>query len=132
MEQYNKIKQLLKDCGVSLIFEPHLPNTYVNGVSYKISCDKAIIMISDRGKKDDILWVTLFHEIAHLIKHSKKLVFVDLENTKTNDIEKEADEFSRNILIPDNIYNGFIKKNYIYDEKKQLRNFQVKIIYLME
>ena len=117
MEQYNKIKQLLKDCGVSLIFEPHLPNTYVNGVSYKISCDKAIIMISDRGKKDDILWVTLFHEIAHLIKHSKKLVFVDLENTKTNDIEKEADEFSRNILIPDNIYNNFIKNNNIYNEK---------------
>ena len=108
LEEYNQIKELLKECGIALIFEPHLPNTYVNGVSYKISCEKAIIMISDRGKKDDILWFTLFHEIAHLLLHSKKEVFIDLENTETNDIEAEADKFSRNILIPDNIYNNFI------------------------
>lgn len=69
-EQYEKIKLLLAECGVSLVFEPHLPHTYVNGVSYKFTCDKAIIMISDRGKKDHILWFTLFHEIAHLIKQS--------------------------------------------------------------
>lgn len=115
-ERYEKIKQLLAECGVSLVFEPHLPHTYVNGVSYKITCDKAIIMISDRGKKDDILWFTLFHEIAHLIKHSKKEVFIDLENDEKNDIENEADKFARNILIPDDIYNNFIKQNYSYTE----------------
>lgn len=117
LEQYNEIKQILKNCGVSLIFESHLPNTYVNGVTYKVSCDKAIIMISDRGKKDDILWFTLFHEIAHLIKHSKKEVFVDLENSEKTDIEKEADFFSRNILIPDNLYKNFIDSNSMVTEK---------------
>ncbi len=78
LEQYDRIQELLAECGVSLIFEPHLPHTYVNGVSYKVNCDKAIIMISDKGKKDDILWFTLFHEIAHLLKHSKREVFIDL------------------------------------------------------
>lgn len=117
LDQYTKIKDILKNCGVSLVFEPHLPNTYVNGVSYKVSCDKAIIMISDRGKKDDILWFTLFHEIAHLIKHSKKEVFIDLENSEKSDIEKEADEFSRNILIPDKIYKDFINNNYNLDDE---------------
>ena len=116
LEQLNLIKKLLKECGVALIYEPHLPNTYVNGVSYKITCDKAIIMVSDRGKKDDILWFTLFHEIAHLIKHSKKEVFVDLEDTESSDIELEADEFARNILIPDNAYNDFVKNNIVFDE----------------
>ena len=115
-EQIEQIKELLGECGISLIFEPHLPNTYVNGVSYKVTCDKAIIMLSDRGKKDDILWFTLFHEIAHLIKHSKKEVFIDLENDEKNDIENEADEFARNIIIPDNIYNKFIKETKTYTE----------------
>ena len=114
--QLDLIKQLMKECGVALIYEPHLPNTYVNGVSYKITCDKAIIMISDRGKKDDILWFTLFHEIAHLIMHSKKEVFVDLEDTESNDVELEADEFARNILIPDNAYNNFVKNNIVFNE----------------
>lgn len=116
LEQLNLIKQLLKECGVALIYEPHLPNTYVNGVSYKVTCDKAIIMISDRGKKDDILWFTLFHEIAHLIKHSKKEVFVDLEDTESNDIELEADEFARNILIPNHIYQDFVNNNTVLNE----------------
>lgn len=117
LEQFDLIKKLLKECGIALIYEPHLPNTYVNGVSYKITCDKAIIMISDRGKKDDILWFTLFHEIAHLIKHSKKEVFIDLENGESNNKELEADEFARNILIPDDVYKKFIQSNIIYDEK---------------
>ena len=117
LEQYNTIKSILKECGIALIYEPHLPNTYVNGVAYKVTSDKAIIMISDRGKKDDILWFTLFHEIAHLIKHSKKEVFVDLENSEKTDIEKEADFFSRNILIPDNLYKNFIDSNSMVTEK---------------
>lgn len=125
LEQYENIKKFLKECGVALVFEKHLPNTYVNGVSYKITCDKAIIMLSDRGKKDDILWFTLFHEIAHLIKHSKKEVFVDLENDESNDIELEADEFARNILIPDNIYIEFVQSSIVYNEKV-IRDFSNK------
>ena len=116
LEQYENIKKILKECGIALIFEPHLPNTYVNGVSYKLTCDKAIIMLSDRGKKDDILWFTLFHEIAHLIKHSKKEVFIDLEDAETNDIESEADEFAKNTLIPNSVYNEFVKSNVFYNE----------------
>lgn len=117
LEQLDLIKEYLKKCGVSLIYEPHLPNTYVTGISYKITCDKAIIMISDRGKRDDILWFTLFHEIAHLIKHSKKEVFVDNENEEVNDIELEADQYARNILIDDNTFNHFINNNYFFTDK---------------
>ena len=117
LEQYLKIQQILFECGVSLIYEPHLPHTYVSGVSYKVNCNKAIIMISDRGKRDDILWFTLFHEIAHLIKHSKKEFFIDEENNEKNNIEIEADDYARNILIPDNIYNNFVKQNYLTEQK---------------
>lgn len=117
LEQYDNIKEILFECGVSLVYEPHLPHTYVNGVSYKVTCDKAIIMLSDRGKRDDILWFTLFHEIAHLIKHSKKEMFIDQENDEKNDIELEADSYARNILIPDDLYNDFVNKNYKITEQ---------------
>lgn len=125
LEVIEQIKSLLKECGIALIYEPHLSNTYVNGVSYKLTSDKAIIMISDRGKKDDILWFTLFHEIAHLIMHSKKEVFVDLEDTESTDIEVEADEFARNILIPNSAYDDFIHNHIIIDEES-IKDFSVK------
>lgn len=121
LESLNNIKEILKSCGVSLVYEPHLPHTYINGVSYKISCDKAIIMISDRGKRDDILWFTLFHEIAHLIKHSKKEIFIDDDNIDKTEIELEADNYAKNILIKDIEYNNFITNNR-YTEK-QIKDF---------
>lgn len=121
LDKIDEIKELLKECGVSLIFEPHLTNTYVNGVSYKITKDKAIIMISDRGKKDDILWFTLFHEIAHLIMHSKKEVFIDGDNELKSSIEKEADDFAKNTLISKNAYDDFIENNII--NEKTIRKF---------
>ena len=62
------------------------------------------------------MWFTLFHEIAHLIKHSRKEVFIDLENDEKNDIENEADEFAKNILIPNDIYDNFISSNYVFNE----------------
>ncbi len=117
IKQFNKLKEILFSCGISLIFEPELPHTYVNGVSYMINPNKAIIMISDRGKKNDIIWFTFFHEIGHLLKHSRKEVFVDLDDKEENNIEKEADKFARNILIPDKSYNEFIRNNKIFTEK---------------
>lgn len=126
ISQLDKLKEILCKCGVSLVFEPHLPKTYVNGVTYKISQDKAIIMISDRGKKDDILWFTLFHEIAHLIKHGKKEVFIDEEETIKNDIELEADEYAKNILIPQKEYNKFLNSNKIIN-KEIIKNFSNEI-----
>lgn len=124
LEQYDKIKKILNKCGIVLIFEPHLPNTYINGVTYKLNGEKGIIMISDRGKKDDILWFTLFHEIGHLLKHGKKEIFIDMENGENSLIETEADNFAKNSLIPYAEYQTF-KKSLI--NEKNIIEFSKKI-----
>mgnify|MGYP002519078922 CR=1 FL=1 len=117
LSQFDKIKSILLNCGVSLVYEPHLPHTYVNGVSYKVTSDKAIIMISDKDKRDDIFWFTLFHEIAHLIKHSKKEIFIENEGKIDDKIEIEANNYARNILLSDDVYNLFINSNKVYTEE---------------
>lgn len=117
LSQINTIEQLLKKCGVAIVYEPHLPHTYVNGVAYKISSDKAMIMLSDKGKRDDILWFTFFHEIGHLIKHSKKEIFIDEDGIVRNNLEKEADEFSKNVLINKDNYVNFLKNGHFTKNK---------------
>ena len=42
---------------------------------------------------------------------------MDKDNLEKNDIELEADNYARNILIPDNLYDKFIRQNYVYNEK---------------
>lgn len=94
-----EIKNILKDCGVGLILLDHLPKTYVSGVT-KWMGDKAMVIISSKGKKIDVFWFNLFHELGHILKHGKKKIYINDELEIGNEVqEKEADEFSKNSLI---------------------------------
>ena len=109
------LEKCLYECGVHLIVMPNLKGSKVNGATKKVN-HHILLMISNRNTNSDSFWFTLFHEIAHLIKHSRKEVFIDLENDEKNDIENEADEFAKNILIPNDIYDNFISSNYVFNE----------------
>lgn len=113
MNVFEQIKNILSSCGVSLIFEPCLPNTHVNGVAYKMAPNKALLMLSGRNKRDDSLWFTFFHEIGHLTKHSKKEIFIDYDMDDKDLIEAEADKYAREILIPEEEYKKFVENNII-------------------
>ena len=75
---------------------------------------------SDRYKTNDHFWFAFFHEVAHVLLHSKKDIF--LENLKGAEIdkqkEKEADAFASDLLIPDKYLKnikGEITKEMILD-----------------
>lgn len=50
---------------------------------------------------EDIFFFDLFHEIGHILLHSKKKVFLDLEDKIESREEKEADAFATRILMPE-------------------------------
>ena len=52
---------------------------------------------------------------------SKKEIFIDDDNVDKTEIELEADNYAKNILIKDTEYNNFIK-NKKYTEK-QIKDF---------
>ncbi|MFA5033112.1 MAG: HigA family addiction module antitoxin [bacterium] len=107
----SKLIDICSSSGIAVAFVPPLKKTYVNGATRWINPDKAIIQLSLRGNRDDIFWFTFFHEIAHLVKHSKKEQFIEFEDQKsTEDKEKEADEFACETLIPEKKYLSFISK----------------------
>ena len=109
------LKEILAECGVVLVLIPHFKKTYTTGATYWLGKDKAVIMMSLRGSWSDIFWFSLFHEIAHILLHDKRVTF--LENTDNHaDYERqeeEANEFARNQLIPEASYQAFIAKGVI-------------------
>jgi len=111
----NELVNSLKESGVCLSLNAKLTNSCVNGASRWMN-NNILIQISDSGKKEDIFWFTLFHEIGHALKHlptAKKTEFVDLDNGETNLQEDEADIFAQEALISDKLYQGFVKnKNF--------------------
>lgn len=105
-----KIKEYSLSAGVKIIFTPALPNTSINGVVRWIN-DNPVIQITDRFKRYDIFWFSLFHEFGHIIFHSsKKDIFLEeIENTKSKHKEEiEADKFAEEFLLSYENYNKII------------------------
>lgn len=95
--------------GVAVVLVPTVPNTGLRGAAYWAKKDKAVIVVSDRLKHEANVWFSFFHEVCHILEHSKKAVFIDHhdEGTGGRDIEAEADEFSAETLIPRSVINTF-------------------------
>ena len=98
-ENIEQLKELCRMSGIALVIIPHLSKTYVYGVSKWIGKDKALIILSNKGKKLDTFWFNFFHELGHILKHGKKEIFINAEETKEIDLESEANSFAKNTLI---------------------------------
>ena len=95
--------------GVALALAPAPKGCPVSGATKWLSSNKALIMLSLRGKSDDKLWFTFFHEAGHLLKHGKKLTFLDIlgEDGLNPEEEEQADSFARDFLINSARYRIF-------------------------
>jgi addiction module HigA family antidote len=107
-----KLTDICADCGIAVVFVRPFSKVPVYGASCWLNSEKALVQLSLRGKTADILWFTIFHEIGHIIKHSKKEFFIEIENksVKKSSEELEADEYATETLIPTSSLNEWLKK----------------------
>jgi plasmid maintenance system antidote protein VapI len=92
--------KLCAEAGVAVVFVKEIPGASVSGATHWANKDKAILQLSLKYKRDDQILFSFFHEAAHILKHGKKLVFVDTLEASSDELEKEANAFAREILIP--------------------------------
>jgi HTH-type transcriptional regulator / antitoxin HigA len=102
----HEAKTRLSQLGISLIVEPHLPRTYLDGAALRVTEDLAIIGLTVRYDRVDNFWYCLLHELAHLALHvdrDKEIQFFDdLDKCEGIDPrEKEADTLAGEALIPE-------------------------------
>ncbi len=96
------------DVGVAVVLIKELPGCRVNGATYWVSSDKAVIQLSARYKSDDHLWFTFFHEAGHIVLHGKKETFLEINKETLDEIkEQEANKFASETLIPTKQYLQF-------------------------
>ncbi len=97
-------REFLAKAGITLIVEPALPRTQLDGVALLTEKQRAVIGLSIRFDRLDTFWFTLLHECVHLWKHvsSAREAFVDrLEHTESDEYrEKEANRLARDAFIP--------------------------------
>jgi HTH-type transcriptional regulator / antitoxin HigA len=107
-----ELERLLAERGVVLILLPHFPKTYAHGATFWLGPDKAVLLMSIRGKWADIFWFSLFHEIGHILLHPKK-TFIDEDQVLLEPArqEKEADQFAEDSLIGAERLGEFVQKS---------------------
>ena len=102
--------RLCAAAGVAVVIAPAPEGCPVSGATKWLAPNKALIMLSVRGKSDDKLWFTFFHEAGHLLKHGKSLTFIDSlgEAGLHASEEAEADAFARDFLLSPAAFSVFI------------------------
>ena len=121
-----EVKSLCAVAGVAVAFVPELPDTHLYGATRWIGTTKALIQLSLRGKSDDHLWFTFFHEAGHILLHEKKDVFIEAKGEGCREIggsekEQEANHFAQDLLIPPEEYQAFLDTDR-FDES-EIRRF---------
>lgn len=108
-----RAKALLKEHGIVLIIEPHLPKTYLDGAAMLSESGNPVIGMTLRHDRLDNFWFVLLHELGHVYLHLSELgrVFVDEKvGDETIGVEKEADIYALNSLIPEDIWSKSLSR----------------------
>jgi len=131
---HTRLVELLASCGIAFVLLPNLKNCGVNGAVKWIGKSKVVLALNDRRKYADTFWFALFHELKHVMQQRVKVLLVSENNDKnleTDDLikrlEKEADEFSQETLIPGEEYKIFITENKQSFSENSIINFANKI-----
>lgn len=103
-------REFLNKHGISLIIEPHLPRTHLDGAALSLSETHPVIGLTIRYDRIDNFWYSLMHELAHVGYHlheTSDRFFDDLELAEQiGPLEAEADEKARDALIPAHAWNS--------------------------
>ncbi len=98
-----QVKDLLSQFGIHLIIEAHLPGTYLDGAVCKNHSGNPVIALTLRYDRLDNFWFTLMHELAHIALHidaTEQWIFDNMDLTRADQKEQEADAMAQEALIP--------------------------------
>lgn len=98
------VKAHLEGAGISFIILPHLPKTYLDGAALSSPTGHPVVALTLRHDRLDNFWFVLLHELAHVKMHlSLASSFFDdceVETQLVKGIEREADSFASETLLP--------------------------------
>ena len=105
-----KLCNHLADCGIALVFLPHIGGSFLHGATF-LDGSKIVIGMTVRGRDADRFWFSFFHELGHVV-----LGHLSQHEGTNEDDEHAADEFARNTLIPDSEFYEFVKQQ-LFDKQ---------------
>lgn len=116
-----ELPKMCAQVGVAVVYATELKGCRASGATWWANPEKAVVLLSNRGKREDRLWFSLFHEFGHILKHAKRDTYLDQtgpdsdrppwedlppasgfidDGSRDSMVEREADDFASSALIP--------------------------------
>lgn len=118
------IVRSFSQAGVALVLVPEVKGARASGASRWLTPHKAVIQLSLRYTWEDQFWFSLFHETCHVLKHSKKAVFVS-NGDPDDPYEHEANLFAARTLIPQEFEDDLLSIGQLAEVKPFARKVGV-------
>lgn len=103
-----EVRGLLRDHGIVLVVERHLPRTYLDGAAFIVRDNRPVIGLTLRYDRIDNFWFSLMHELAHVCLHyteGDNFFYDDLDIEAEEDPrERAADQLAGEALIPNDVW----------------------------
>lgn len=119
-----RAQALLLSKGVILVTERHLSGTYLDGGAMLDHVGRPVIGLTLRFDRLDNFWFVLLHELGHVFLHlmdGLRYDFFDEEDTSSDDkVEREADEFALDTLIPQEKWDECLSRFALSEEAVQI------------
>ena len=115
VDYFKSLPNILQSYGVALVFVPFLPNTVYGAVRWFEG--HPLIQISDRKQDLATCWVTLFHELGHVILHQNTVNFDGTINETSKYAKKK--ETDANLFASRCLFNGDELRKDIFSKVKK-------------
>lgn len=132
-EETQHISSVLGQHGIRFVVVEPLPHSKIDGACFWLGDDQPVIALSLRFDRIDAFWFTLLHELGHVRNKDGQegdiSVDVDLvgdqaqNSAEKTDMERAADEFAAETLLPEKEVNGFIASNKPLFSKTRMYQF---------
>lgn len=123
--------QALREKGIEVIIEPRLDGTHLDGAAFLTAEGRPVIGLTLRQNRLDNFWFTLFHEIGHVLRHLRPdhpaIFDWHIDSVKTDQAEREADQFALDAFIPPEQWPELRRLHYAKDLRAAASRLRVGV-----
>ena len=132
-QEVRHVPRLLADWGIRFVVVQHLPRSKIDGATFWMNKGEPVIAMSLRYDRIDWFWHTLGHELGHVLHGDVVSIDSEIvgkthkENASKPAVERQADEFAANLLIPREELEDFILRVRPLYSRKKIQGFAARL-----
>lgn len=97
---FQLLQQRCSEVGVAVVYTPSLTGTRASAAVRWLGPERPVIVLTGRGRYEDSVWFSFFHESGHVLHHPKRKSVIEFEGDDDGDgAETLANNFAKKTLL---------------------------------